>query len=327
MQQKEIPERVPIQLEPVPVERVWGGRAVERLLGWSAPEGKVIGEWWTLSFRHDFPSLIKDGPFKGIPLPQLLAAHPELLGEDPSLGLLIKIIDSAERLSVQVHPDDRLATCMGLDSGKTECWYFLESRPGACIYCGLKEGVDPEILFQRAARNPEPKAMEEVLEAVPVREGGLAFISAGTVHAIGEGVVLLEVQQNSDTTFRIYDWGRPRTVHLEEARRAVKEAKPEGAVIRNGSKDGVLVRCDKFVLIQKDFEGQGSLPSTGPGFAALSPLTGKGVITCGDYQSRFKKGDTYFLPAGCPGLDLKGPGRFRVLLSHQGGADQFLKGR
>ena len=106
-----------------------------------------------------------EGPFKGIPLPQLVYAHPELLGEGRAPDLLLKFIDSAERLSVQVHPDDGLAASMGLDSGKTECWYFLESLAGARIYCGLAEGVAPEALLERAAHHPTPAQMEALRPA------------------------------------------------------------------------------------------------------------------------------------------------------------------
>ena len=136
-----------MKLRPEPVERVWGGSAVRKLFGWKAPDGKRIGEWWILSFRREHVSTILEGSFAGIPLPQLTAAHPELLGDQAAPALLIKIIDPAKRLSVQVHPDDRLAKAMGLDSGKTECWYFLPSHPKARIFFGLKAGTVTESLY------------------------------------------------------------------------------------------------------------------------------------------------------------------------------------
>lgn len=248
MKTKQAVPRSPIKLAPVPVDRVWGGKAVEKQFGWKPPPDRTIGEWWILSFRHDHPSVIADGFFVGIPLPQLLYAHPELLGLDAEPALLIKILDSADRLSVQVHPDDRLAKEMGLDSGKTECWYYLESAPGAKIYCGLADGVDLDTFLDHAAKSPEPDDMEALLKAVPVKEGALSFIPAGTVHALGKGVLMLEVQQNSDTTFRIYDWGRPREVHIDQARRAMKAAQESSDIADDGSDAERLVHCAKFDL-------------------------------------------------------------------------------
>jgi mannose-6-phosphate isomerase len=298
MRQKKPVPTVPMKLVPVPVERVWGGLAAGGLFGWKPPEGKRIGEWWLLSFRRDHASTIGDGDFLGIPLPQMVAAHPELLGVDGAASLLIKIIDSAERLSVQVHPDDTLARSMGLDSGKTEFWYFLESSPGAVIYCGLRKGVEPDSFFNLAAKSPAPEAMVDWLEAIPVRAGEGAFIRAGTVHAIGEGVVLLEVQQNSDTTFRIYDWGRPRAVHLDEARRAVLGARQEAGPGKE--EPGAVVDCEKFLMRKWHPGHQETLDPPGSIWSALTCLKGRGRLACDGYSSLFTSGDTYFLPAGCP---------------------------
>jgi mannose-6-phosphate isomerase len=309
--------RVPIKLVPAPVERVWGGRAVERAFGWTPPDGKTIGEWWNLSFRRDHPSHVAEGMFTGIPLPQLVEAHPELIGENQTPDLLIKILDSADRLSVQVHPDDGLAKRMGLDSGKTECWYYLESEPDAVIYCGLAEGLSPDSFFEKVAKNPPPEEMEKLMTIVPVREGDLSFICAGTIHAIGKGVLLMEVQQNSDTTFRIYDWGRPREVHIDESREAVVSSRPEPARVSDGKSDGTLVHSDKFAMTRYRFDNKGSLPPTGKTYASITCLEGEGTLTCKDYSSAFQKGETYFLPAGCPGLNQESAGKTLWILSQQ----------
>lgn len=296
----------PMKLKPEPVERVWGGEAVKRKFGWTPPEGKTIGEWWTLSFRHDHPSVVADGAFEGIPLPQLIYAHPELLGEGVEPALLIKILDSAQRLSVQVHPDDRLAREMGLDSGKTECWYYLESEPGALIYCGLKGGVDVASFFEKAKQNPGPEEMAALMNGVDVKEGELSFISAGTLHAIGEGVLLMEVQQNSDTTFRIYDWGRPREVHLEEAMHTMLETEPEDSEVHPSAESGPLVKCGKFIMSRIPCQGKETLPPTGNVYGALTCLDGQGRLSCEGYESDYRTGDTWFLPAGSPALVIEG---------------------
>lgn len=299
--------RVPVKLVPEPVERVWGGTGVRRLFGWEPPSGGRIGEWWILSYRRDHPSLIDDGEFRGIPLLQLVQAHPELLGSDGRASLLLKFVDSADRLSVQVHPDDALAAQMGLDSGKTECWYFLESRPGAVIYCGLKQGIDPETFFETVAKEPAPGAVEALLEAVPVRKGRTAFIRAGTVHAIGAGVVLLEVQQNSDTTFRIYDWGRPREVHLEQARRAVMNT--GGGANRGDAPPGTIAASHLFLLREVRVPGGGPLLPPERTWSAVTCLEGRGRLSCETHTSMFVAGDTYFLPAGCPPIAFEGDDR------------------
>lgn len=309
--------RRPYKLAPAPVERVWGGAAAAAVFGWRAPEGRRIGEWWVLSFRRDAPSVVAEAPFEGIPLPQLTAAHPELLGPEGRPDLLVKIIDSEARLSVQAHPDDALAREMGLDSGKTECWVFLSSRPGARIYFGLREGTDPELFFRRARENAPPAVMEAMLNSVPVEEGACAFIRAGTLHAIGEGVLLLEVQQNSDTTFRIYDWGRPREVHLEAAERAVKRCGVLTAEIEPPRPAGVLVACDKFVLERLRFAGEEPLSPREETWSGLTCIGGSGTIGRPDYESSFAAGDTYFLPAGCPALRVRPRGGEAVFAAYR----------
>jgi len=310
-------QRIPIKLKPEPVERVWGGVAARRAFGWAPPEGKTIGEWWVLSFRHDHPSWISEGEFEGHPLPQLIHAQPELLGENVEPALLIKILDSAQSLSVQVHPDDKLAKEMGLDSGKTECWCYLDSEPGAFIYCGIKDGVSSKEFFDIAENSPTPSAMDHAMEKVHVKEGALSFISAGTVHAIGQGVFLMEVQQNSDTTFRIYDWGRPREVHIKEARMAVDNSNPEPFRINDGQEAGVLVECDKFVVDRFRFEKDGTIPSTGETYSSITCLAGKGEIKCESYHSPFNKGDTWFIPAECPALLVNGSDESVWIVSSQ----------
>lgn len=308
--------RAPIKLLPEPVERVWGGNGVQRIFGWVPPGKERIGEWWILSFRHDHPSIIGEGDFKGIPLPQLVYAHPELVGGKKEPALLVKIIDSADRLSIQVHPDDPLAQRMKLDSGKTECWYFLDSAPGAVIYCGLKENVDVDDFFTQASQNPLPHEIEKYVRAVAVRKGDFAFIGAGTVHAIGEGVVLMEVQQNSDTTFRIYDWGRPRELHLMEARQAVLQAHPEPYDSSGSAGSDVLLSCKKFTLKGLSFAKKGLLSPQDSNYIGLTCLEGEGEIQCDRYQSCFKSGDTYFIPAGHPRLKFESTGDVYFMLSY-----------
>ncbi|MFH1999247.1 MAG: type I phosphomannose isomerase catalytic subunit [Planctomycetota bacterium] len=317
MQDRTGPPRVPIKLNPEPVERVWGGTAVSKAFGWAAPKGMTIGEWWTLSFRHDHPSRMADGRFAGIPLPQLTAAHPELLGKGVRPELLIKFLDSADRLSVQVHPDDAVAEEMGLESGKTECWYYLQSSRGATIYHGIKDGVEVDAFIRKASENPSPDAMVSMINPVEVKEGAFSFISAGTVHAVGEGVFLMEVQQNSDTTFRIYDWGRPRELHLEEARKAILGARSEPFRTGTGQNDDLLVSCNKFIMKKLDFSSSTGVPCPGNLYASLICIRGSGTISCEGYTSTFREGDSYFLPARCETLEVSSLGKTVCIFSQQ----------
>lgn len=193
------------------VEKPWGR---DRLpAGFDAPVGKRIGELW----------------FQG----------PE------DLSLLAKYLFTSEALSVQVHPDDEAALAMGLPRGKSECWYVLDAEPGASIGLGLKRALSAEELRASALDG----SIEEMLDWREVRAGDFYFVPAGTIHAIGGGLALLEFQQNSDVTFRLYDYGRPRELHLEEAIR-VAERGPYGETVRNlaGEEERVLVDGPAFTL-------------------------------------------------------------------------------
>jgi len=309
--------QMPIKLIPEPVERVWGGEGAKRVFNWTPPNNIKVGEWWILSFRHDHPSWIGDGEFQGHPLPQLIYAYPELLGPSVNPNLLIKILDSADALSIQVHPDDALAQKMELDSGKTECWLYLESNPKAFIYCGIKSEVSPDEFFKAAKNNPSPEKIESLLNKKYVKRGDLSFIPAGEVHAVGKDVLLLEVQQNSDTTFRIYDWGRPREVHINEAKLAVMESKPNSARVDPSVQNGVLVSCDKFRMTRFGFDREGRIKAPGSTYASVTCLEGQGKIQCKNYLSNFEKGDTWFLPARCPEIVIKGTGNSVWILSNQ----------
>jgi mannose-6-phosphate isomerase len=145
---------------------------------------------------------------------------------DGEFPLLVKLLFPNEKLSVQVHPDDKHAQAMGQARGKTECWYVLEAKPGAAVALGLKDGATAKHVEKAVA----DATLEELLEWVPVEKGDMIFVDAGTVHAIGPGMVLLETQQTSDTTFRLYDYGRPRELHLEQGLKVMKHKTRAGKV-------------------------------------------------------------------------------------------------
>lgn len=217
----------PFPLQPWFSERVWGRR---HLRPWYEETGtdERVGEAWLTGPA----SVVETGEFAGSTLAAVVAREPEGLlggvvaGEDAEFPLLVKLLFPEEKLSVQVHPDDAQAQAMGQPRGKTECWYVLEAEPGAAVALGMKPGSTAERV--RAAISDG--TMEELMEWLPVSVGDMIYVDAGTVHAIGPGVVLLETQQTSDTTFRMYDYGRPRELHVEQGLRVMKAETAAGKV-------------------------------------------------------------------------------------------------
>ena len=230
----------PLRLLPVLVTKVWGGEALKPYVSQPSaasapetappewPEGQPVGEVWIVSDRGDQSSVIADGPFAGRTLQGLMLSEREalvgesILGDDDSFPLLLKLLDAQANLSVQVHPDDRAAATFG-GSSKDECWYILDAEPRAEIFLGLAEGTDAK-QFAAGAATPD---VVDLLQRHPVSAGDGVHVPSGTVHSIGAGIAIVEVQTNSDTTFRVYDWGRvgidgePREVHLEESFRSI----------------------------------------------------------------------------------------------------------
>jgi mannose-6-phosphate isomerase len=217
----------PLTFTPVLKDYIWGGRNLEKLYNRRLPPGP-IAESWEISGHPNGSTLVDAGPWRGRSLPDVLAA----LGEDlvgtragwalkrNKFPLLIKLLDAQERLSVQVHPPDEYALeHENGELGKTEMWYILHARPGAELILGVEPGLTREA-FRRAI---EDKALDRWLHHLPVTAGDAVFVPAGTIHAILDGLLAVEVQQNSDTTYRVYDWGRlghdgqPRTLHVDKA--------------------------------------------------------------------------------------------------------------
>lgn len=274
----------PYKFAPIYKEKVWGGRSLERFFGRSLPPGRRIGESWELADLppaegdRDTESVVANGPDAGKTIQALLREKSgEVLGrarawEEGRFPLLLKILDANERLSLQVHPDERTAAEMGPPARpKTECWYVLKSSDGY-ILKGVRPGVGAE-QFARVISDDE--AVLELLERVEVREGDFHYLPAGTVHALGAGVVVAEVQIPSDTTFRVSDWGRGRQIHVKEALRSI-HYEPSSPTPPAAGGD-VLLRTPYFT-VRKRVLPPGREQLAGGHCAAWMVLGGRGQI-------------------------------------------------
>jgi mannose-6-phosphate isomerase len=215
-----------LQLSPLPVVRPWGGRRAAPRFGWA--DAGAVGEWWLASCHPGSVSRLSP-PAVAPDLAAFLAGpgRAEGLPAPADFPLLVKFLDCEEALSVQVHPDDATARAQGLPRGKTEAWHVLAAEPGACVWLGTAPGVSGARLIERVQAGADDDEVRSLLRRVPVRAGDTLVVRAGSVHAIGPGLLLYEVQQNSDTTWRIHDWGRGRPVHLRQARQSVIDHAPE----------------------------------------------------------------------------------------------------
>ncbi|MHB8302330.1 MAG: type I phosphomannose isomerase catalytic subunit [Acidobacteriaceae bacterium] len=245
------------------------------------PVGEPVGEAWL----SGDDCIVDDGPLAGQKFSAVFAQHREaLLGPGSEhaerFPLLMKVLFPREKLSVQVHPDDAMARKHGEPHGKTECWYALDAAPDAAVALGLQAGTT-QAAIQAAI---ESHTLEDLLRWVPVKKGDMIFVDAGTVHAIGPGVTLLETQQNSDMTYRLYDYGRPRELHLEHGMQAVRLQTDAGKVgpRTNGNKTLLIqskyFRVDRYALLQTDVaEAFARKTRDGPGFGTVELV----FVACG----------------------------------------------
>lgn len=274
----------PFRMAPRFVARVWG---YSDLRPWydKVAEGEPIGEVWLTGDD----SLIATGPHAGKRLDALFAEQPdELLGAGvPATAspLLIKVLFAEQKLSVQVHPDDAMAQKYGLARGKTECWYALAAKPGAEVAVGLKTGAT----LARVEEEIRAGTLENSLNLVPVEKGDLIYVDAGTVHAIWPGAVLLETQQNADVTYRMFDYGRPRELHIEKSLEATRLQTRAGKVSPTQLEDRtVLIDADYFRIEKIPVNGSRSSESllgAGKGeLAWLFAAAGAGKLNGADFE-------------------------------------------
>ena len=299
-----MPELYPLLLLPEFVERVWGARDLSVIYPHkTARKGgqfeEPIGEVWLSGTQ----CRVSNGEFAGQTLGEMTTRFGrELIGEaapDPKhFPLLLKFLFPTQKLSVQVHPDDDGAKAIGQACGKTECWYVLAAQPGAQVALGFKSGTTKREV-EAAIRETR---LEGLMNWMNVHPGELIYVDAGTVHAIGPGVVMVETQQNSDTTYRLYDYGRPRELHVNEGLAAMREQTGAGKVARLDAGDGVAnLVCSPCFLVEKHIvrKPHSFKPRNGKSsMEVLVALDGCGVVEIdGMKPVTFAKGEAVIIPA------------------------------
>jgi len=288
----------PIVFEPIAMQRVWGGRRLDSLAGKNLPPEVPIGELWEVVDRPEAQSLVADGEFRDGSLHELWKNNREeifgsALLDHPSerFPLLVKILDAAETLSVQVHPPLEKAADLGGEP-KTEVWYFWETEPNASIFAGLKHGTTRTAFEQKLREG----GVESTLHEIPVHPGESIFIPSGRIHAIGAGNVIIEIQQNSDTTYRVFDWnrpgldGKPRALHIAESIASIdfEDFEPQ---VKNAH-DPLVADCPFFHVEKLQIEKPADIRP--PGSFALAVSLDNPVL-CG--ECHLHRGQFFLIPA------------------------------
>ena len=300
----------PMTFKPILKKIIWGGSDICPFKG-ITPVQEGIGESWELSHVEGNYSVVDNGALEGKTLDELIRTYgKQLLGEKvveqfgSIFPLLIKFIDARDNLSIQVHPDDELAKKRHNSFGKTEMWYVVDCDEGATLLYGFKHEITKEEFARRIADN----TLLEVTNAVPVKKGDVFFIKSGTLHAIGKGILIAEIQQNSNTTYRIYDYGRvgkdgkPRELHVNKALDVTKlapaEQYPETPVEKKDGYDiKLLSKCEYFTTYRVNVETKAELDADENSFNSILVLEGEPVISGGETVSA-KKGESVFISAG-----------------------------
>lgn len=305
----------PLTFEPLIKTKVWGGRALQTALGKALPSEDPVGESWEMVDLPGDQSVVAAGPARGATLEDLVHSWgADLMGQAALDGgrfpLLVKYIDAAQTLSVQVHPDEELGRRLGGRS-KSEAWYILEVTPGAAVYHGLVPGVGAAELERALAEG----TVERLLERVEVQPGDLVPVPPGTVHAIGAGVLLAEVQQPSDTTYRVYDWGRvgldgePRQLHVDQALASVDFERAPPPIVRQGE-----VELGYFKILLAQLAPGQALELDTPGPRVVVGLEGECVVAAqGHAETPCPRGVSALLPHACRPARVVAQGEARVM--------------
>ena len=301
----------PIKVNPAFKDYLWGGQKLRTVYG-KKTDLSPLAESWELSCHPDGPSIIVNGGHAGKTLEAYIRENPACLGtgyDSDELPILIKLIDAQDNLSVQVHPNDDQAKAWEGQNGKTEMWYVVQADEGAMMTCGMKQDTSEED-FRKAILD---NTVEQLLNTVPSKAGDVFFVEAGTVHAIGKGNVIAEIQQNSNVTYRLYDYGRvgkdgkTRELHIEKGVKASNCKASEPRVIPLCS-DGtrLLGSCRYFAVKEIPVSGEVTLNADGKSYHALVVVAGSVKLEAPDYCEDIATGETVFLPASLGEYTLSG---------------------
>lgn len=320
-------ELTPLKLHPCYKDYLWGGDRLRRdYHKTDAPD--ITAESWELAQRAEGVSAVESGPLAGKTPDELAALDKDAFWGTDCAGmkdfpLLVKLIDARKDLSIQVHPSDETALREQGEAGKAEMWYIVDCDEGAAIYFGFSREITPEEFRRRA----EDGTICQMLNRVPVQKGDTFFILPGTIHAICAGILIAEIQQNSNTTFRVYDYqrrdaaGNLRPLHLERAAAVLHYApsaagacRPLSITEREGCTEETLCTCPYFTVERLDIRTRAALHCPGDSFRHLLCVEGEGAIIHGGVRYPLRQGDSYLLPAALGDCGVEG--RCRVLLSH-----------
>jgi mannose-6-phosphate isomerase len=310
----------PLKFEPRFKDRIWGGRELERLYGKHLPAGQRIGESWEISDRPDDASVIANGPLAGEDLRWLMERHgAEVLGTaQPAASgrfpLLCKILDAREKLSLQVHPPANKADELNGEP-KTEMWYIADAAPDATLYVGLKRGMTRE---QFAAKITDG-SVAECFHCLPVRAGDAMFLPSGRVHAIGAGLVIFEIQQNSDTTYRVFDWnrlgldGKPRELHVAQSMASIDfedfepQRAPSGFWTEGGVRHRPLVNDPLFQVEEWQLEAGTTTALKARRLQIVAVTTRTVAVRSGATTVELRAGEFALVPASLEQTEIAAP--------------------
>ena len=317
----------PIKLTPVFKQIIWGGERLRRNFNKISPLDK-IAESWELTHRPDGMSTIANGAYRGETLEKYLSDHPLAVGTNRNgvrFPLLIKFIDAEDDLSIQVHPDDEYASKYEPDTGKCEVWYIAEADEDACLIYGLKKKVSREEMMELLIRGEA----DRILNKISIKKGEVYFIPAGHVHAICKGALIAEIQQNSNVTYRMYDYdradanGKKRELHVSKALDVIKHRTAGeiealrfcGNPLRRAAFDGceVLCDCSYFRVSKVSSDAVFCFTADPSSFASLLFLEASRVtVSCGGGSVEGVRGDSIFIPAGNGEVTVEGKCEFLI---------------
>lgn len=314
-----------MKLSPTYKDYLWGGNELCKM--YDKESGlPVTAESWELCCHPDGQNKVENGKYKGMKLSEVLQKNPDYVSsrfhKDDRFPVLIKFIDAAKKLSIQVHPSDATAKPELSEEGKAEMWYVVKAKPRAFLYYGLNQPISKEELKEKILDG----TVCDVLNKVYVHEGDVFFILPGTIHAIGEGLVIAEIQQNSNSTFRVYDFkrkgadGKERELHIDRAIDVIdynpivpSKIEDNNCMTLKHGKIQHLFESQYFKVTKLTCNEEMPMFAEGDTFHSLLFIKGKGTIECQGKKYQFKGGDSYYLPAGIKLYNIKG--NFEALLT------------